>query len=302
MVKTEGGPGSITSFFASLSYGLMGRIAIKLKPLFIVYYSVYLKSGLELYFPAYISVMLFSSFLTFITTMIISFYLHYFVLSYTLLTSGILSFILSIATSGLVLGLFYAYPIYAGHSVARKIERGLPETLNFMASIASAGLTAEEILERAAEFESDPSIKKILTLIVREIQLMGKDVVTAIKEAIDRCPSLTMSALLEGLLNVILTSGDLASFLHAETMRFLQLKRERLKKVVGSIALAAEGYIALVVVFPTILIIMLSIMGVIGGSIFGVPPAVLTPLFIFILTPMLAIGILIMIDSILSGV
>jgi len=207
---------------------------------------------------------------------------------------------LSLALSGLVaLGVLY-YPLYRKAQMNAKIENGLVYTLSYMTVLAAGGISIERIMERVSEMEENLPLKQLASKFVTDVKLLGFDAGTALKDLAQRSSSQALSRLLESVNNTVQTSGDLRTLFAYEVQRLLQQKREKLKKIVGTLTYMGEIYVTLVVVGPILMILMLTILSVLGGR-FGGSAVPQLNLLVFFGIPVLGAGFAIVLDTVTGG-
>ena len=204
-----------------------------------------------------------------------------------------------IGVSVLIIGLYY--PLYKRNQRRTQIEDSLLYALSYMAALSAGGLPIERIMERVSEVEESEAVKMIANKFMADVRLFGFDVPSALRDAARRSPSETMEKLLEGLRNVIQTSGDLNSLLTYEVDRMLGRRREKLKRMMGTLVYLGELYVSLLIVAPILFILILTILSVIGGNPLGIPPQIQLNLLVFIGIPTMAAGFAIILDVILGG-
>ncbi|MGC9069250.1 MAG: type II secretion system F family protein [Thermoprotei archaeon] len=285
---------------AYFSYNLMRNIADPLSER-LKYYEklVYSKSGIPIYFKVYVSEMLFISITVFITTFIISLPIHFIIYKYYAIP---LSLILASTALGITIAIMYYYPIYKMNSDSRTINSKFLETSTLMTAITASGTTIDKTIETATRITTIKPLRTLFLRFLRNRFILGMDTVSALKEIRDAAPSIRFSLFLDGLSSVTLTSSDIHSYLLNETIRLLEEKRDRLKRLTSSLGIIGELYVSLMVVFPSILIIMLSLILMLGGTIAGIPPLLLITILLFIAIPLGAIAIITITDSMLSEV
>jgi len=210
-------------------------------------------------------------------------------------------FIPSTMTSILTLFFLLYYPLYRKNQLKTQIENSLLYTLSYMAALSAGGIPIEKIMERVSEVEESEALKMIASKFMADVRIFGLDVSSALRDVARRSPSELMEKLLEGLRNVIQTSGDLRSLLTYEVGRMLERRREKLKRMMGTLVYLGELYVSMLVVAPILFILILTVLSVIGGNPLGVPPQVQLNILIFIGIPVMAAGFAIILDVIMGG-
>jgi len=200
-----------------------------------------------------------------------------------------------------LLALVY-YPYHIAKTRGESIRIRLIYTLSYMTTIAAAGVIPEKMFEKVAEIDPSKDIRREALRILRDIKMLGCDTLTALKNRATTAPSPVLQEFYSGLRNVIITGGDLREYLAFYLRRLFKERSEELSRLTSALATISEMYITLLVAGPIITIIMLSIMDIIGGKLFNLPPMFLMLVFLFIFVPFSAMAILIIVDMVMSKV
>jgi flagellar protein FlaJ len=189
------------------------------------------------------------------------------------------------------------YPYYRTHESKTRLEDGLIYFLSYMTVLSASGMPIEKILDRITEVEDNPPLVLISKKFLMDIRLFGMDVRTALKDMITMSPSKTLVKQIESIRTTIATSGDLKTLLQYEVDRQLQAKREKLKAKINTLVYIGELYVALMVVTPTIFIIIISILSIIGANAVGGSAVTQLNLIVFIGVPILAGVFILLLDQ-----
>ncbi|RLE75227.1 MAG: hypothetical protein DRJ56_06085 [Thermoprotei archaeon] len=203
--------------------------------------------------------------------------------------------------STVLLALVY-YPYYVAKSRGEAIRSSLIYTLSYMTAIAAAGVIPERIFERVAEIDPSREVRREALRILRDVKMLGYDTIAALKNRIDTAPSPALQEFYSGLRNVIVMGGDLREYLSFYLRRLFKERSEELARLTSALATVSEIYITLLVAGPIITIVMLSIMDIVGGRVFDLPPTLLMLMFLSLFIPFSALVILIIVDMIMSRV
>lgn len=191
------------------------------------------------------------------------------------------------------------YPYYRTHESKTRLEDGLIYFLSYMTVLSASGMPIERILERITEVEENPPLIHISKKFLMNIRLFGMDVRTALKDIAMMSPSKTLIKQIESIRTTIATSGDLKTLLQYEVDRQLQVKREKLKAKINTLVYIGELYVALMVVTPTLFIIVISILSILGSNVGGSAVTQLN-LIVFIGIPILAGVFIVLLDQTLG--
>ena len=214
----------------------------------------------------------------------------------------IMYFYISLASpllaAALVLICFIYYPISVADSKKMKLDKNMVYIINYMSVLAGAGIMTEDVFQSFANLKDTYGIRDSARSIVRDIGLLGKDIISAIEAEAKRTPSKKYSKLLNGLLGITKSGGDLKKYLEETAKHEQEVRRRELVDIVNKLNMAAEIYITLGITFPIILIVLLSLMGIFGGTIGGgFSPVQLMELMTYAIFPVAAIGIILLVDG-----
>jgi archaeal flagellar protein FlaJ len=193
---------------------------------------------------------------------------------------------------------FLYYPMTVSDGIKSKLDKNMVYIINYMSVLAGAGIMTEDVFNSFAESKDTYGIRNSARSIVRDISMLGKDVISAIEAEAKRTPSKKYFKLLNGLLGITKSGGDLKNYLEETAKHEQEVRRRELVDIVNKLNMAAEIYITLGIAFPVILIVLLSLMGIFGGTVGGgLSPVQLIQLMTYAIFPVAAIGIILLIDG-----
>jgi len=178
-----------------------------------------------------------------------------------------------------------------------KLIEELPHFIGYMATLATSGLSLEGIFKAIASENTEEEIVKDAQFITRNIDVMGMDLVTAINDLIKRTPSGPYSEMLEGAIITVQSGGDLKEYFIATGKVQLEEKKMALKKSTDSLGVMAEMYTIMLIVFPLLAVIMLSIMAIMSPTLAGFDLMTLMNLLTYVMVPFFGLLFLFMMDS-----
>jgi len=144
-----------------------------------------------------------------------------------------------------------------------------------------------------------PEIASESNEIVRDVEILGDDIITALEKERLRSPSSRFNELLEGLVATIRSGGNVRSFLLDSTRTIMDYRRISAKQLVETLASFAEVYVELLVVFPLLIIVMFSVMALIGNGLGGFSVTTMMVFVSYLIIPLCAVAVLVMLDGIL---
>ena len=190
---------------------------------------------------------------------------------------------------------------------ARKshIESGLIYLFSFMVPLLAIGAPLNHIVRRALETERDRVVAGELALILRDVEVLGLDPITALMRSAERVPSQTYREMVHVLANAMKMTRrvDLAVLGRLEWLT--RLRSIRLSGIIRSVTLVFEAYLVLGLIAPILLaLIALMLSPIAPLQIFGVPLGFedILLLSILVYVPIINVVFYIVFDQILRSV
>lgn len=281
------------------AYRLLGEKTVKLLPLFKDVDTNLLRAGMKVSFKGYVSLVLLTTLLASASVCVIIplVALLFFRLSPLLsliYTVGAALFAMAFSVIG-----FYIYPVIKADSRKRNLEDGLPFSAGYLSILAGAGVPPAQMLRSLAKTDSALAVCQEARHIVRDVELFGVDIISAMDSASKRTPSEKFKALLEGFIATMDSGGDLAKYLNERSKQYMRLKRIALRRLGDTLGVLAEFYVVLLVAGPLIMVVMLAVMAMLGGGMTGIlNPRLLLSLLTYLGIPVGSTIFLIMLDMI----
>jgi len=213
----------------------------------------------------------------------------------------ILEFLLPVGAAvgfgGMTFVMLQMIPSMRVKSRSSKLMEEIPHFIGYMSTLATSGLSLEGIFKAIAREESEEEMVKDSRLIVRNLDIMGMDLITAVTDLIHRTPTGPYSELLEGAIITAQSGGDLKEYFNATAKVQLEEKKMLMARTTESLGAVAEIYTILLIVFPLLAVIMLSIMGIMSPSLGGFDLVTLINILTFAVIPLCGVLMLVMMDS-----
>ncbi|MGQ9538009.1 MAG: type II secretion system F family protein [Candidatus Bathycorpusculaceae bacterium] len=283
----------------SLAYRLVGGKVNSVLPLFQDLDGFLQKADLKTNFRVYISLTVFFTVLISLVTFVSIPCLLVFAFGIPVLPAVLFGFGGSLFTVAFsVLG-FYVYPVYRADKLKRNLEDELAFTTGYMAILASAGVSPEKIFHSLSNIPIPLAVSTEAKNIIRDVNLFGLDIISALERNSKRTPSEMFREMLEGLISTIHSGSSLAAYLRERSRQHMKLKRISLRKFSDTLSILSEFYVALLVTGPLLLIIMLAVMAMMGGGSLGLlSPDLLLNILTYIGIPVGSIMFLIILDAV----
>ena len=282
-----------------LSYQVIGGRTAKLLPLFKDLDVSLRRSGIKVNFKAYVSTVILTALLLSMSVLILVPMLLIFVLKLSLISSLLFGIGISLLAGALAVIGFLFYPIYRADSLKRTLEDGLPFTAGYMSILAGAGVPPDFIFRSLAHVDASLAVSKEARTIIRDVELFGFDVISALEATSKRTPSERFKELLEGFIATLYSGGSLAKYLRDRSRQYMKFKRIALRRFSDTLSVLAEFYVTLMVAGSLIFVVMLAVMAMLGGGGTGLlDPRLLLYLLTYIGLPAGSIVFLIILDMI----
>jgi len=251
------------------AYQLVGGRATQFLPLFKDLDVNLKKSGIKINFKAYISTVILATLLLSTSVMIVVPLLLFFIFKLSLVLSLLFGAGVSLFAGALTVIGFYVYPTYRADSLKRDLEDEMPFTTGYMSILAGAGVPPDFIWRSLAQIDSSLSISNVARNVVRDVELFGFDVISALETTSKRTPSERFKEMLEGFISVVYSGGNLMKYLRDRSQEYMELKKLALKRFSDNLGVLAEFYVTLMVAGSLIFVVMLAVMSMLGGGGFG---------------------------------
>ena len=182
------------------------------------------------------------------------------------ITSVLILIVSSIVPIGI--GLYYlGMPTSKAKSRGKNIDRHLPYATNFINTMSVAGISPAEIFEALSEIKLYGEVQKEAKKITTELNMMGIDTITALKNAIVISPSTKFKEFIQGMLGVIQSGSELGPYFDRCVEKYMADDLIERKRNLEALAIMAESFVVTVIAFPLFLVIIISIMGMTSGGI-----------------------------------
>lgn len=266
--------------FKKIAVIIFGRLADKYSSNFKSLKKKISESGIKILSRTYISIIFFISLLSYFISLpfvclLLSFYSY----------SVFLTPLLSVGVSGAVFALAYYYPYQKAFSRKRNLNFNLPFAINHMSAIATSGVPPKIIFKLLSGFGEYGEISKEASKIIRNVEVFGQDITSAIQNVASNVPSKDFKELLYGILSTIKTGGNLKSYLQVKSSEALFIYRIRREEHLQALSTYADFYTAVMIAAPLFLISILAIMNVVGGTIEGRSISDIMNLGIYLIIP-----------------
>ncbi len=206
----------------------------------------------------------------------------------------------AVGLGAVVFAILYFLPSLLASSRRKRMELELPYVASHMSILATAGIPPTRMFKLLEDSKTTPEVASDANEVVRDVEVLGQDIMTALELERDRSPSRVFSDVLEGLVATIRSGGNMKSYLLDATHTIMDLRRIAAKQLIESLAVFAETYVTLMIVFPLLIIVMFSVMALIGSGLGGMSVTVMMSFVTYGIIPICGMAVIVMLDSMLQ--
>lgn len=280
MIKLPAGsqPGHIgLSSFQRFAWRLMGS-AVKDKKINEDLEENLLKAHMRLRPEEYLAVSYTATFLTALTTIIAALGLGFVLLVIMggallpwIIIPALLAVVPTVMVRGVFLGMGITKGIPAGRAKrrGRKIDRKLTGVMSFVSAMASANVPVDVIFRELARERIYGEVREEAEWITRDTELLGTDILTALRRGARRTPSAKFQEFLQGVVTTATSGGQMKPYFLMKAEQFEKEDKLEMKKRMESLGLLAESFVTVVVAFPLFLVVIMAIMALISKGSAG---------------------------------
>ena len=153
----------------------------------------------------------------------------------------------------------------AGIERGKEIDENLPHALNYMLALANSGMAPRDVWASLARAKVFGALAIEAERIVRDLDVFGQDLLTALRNAQERTPSKRFAEFLVGAVSAFQSGVELESYLRNKGEQYQRAAVEQQLKDIETMALMAEAFLVVVVAAPLFMIILLTVMSINQG-------------------------------------
>jgi len=183
----------------------------------------------------------------------------------------------------------------------RNIEKRISFAMSFISAMSSANVNIDVIFKELSKQKIYGEIQREAQWITRDIELMGKDILTALKDAANRSPSPKWQDFLQGVVTTSASGGQLKPFFLMKADQFNKDRRIQEKSLMETLGMLAETFVTVVVAAPLFLIVMMSLMATVNASS-GNFIILMLYVIVLVMIPMSQLGFIVLISSMVEEV
>ncbi len=160
--------------------------------------------------------------------------------------------------------LYKGKPASAAKKRARKIDARITSSMSFISAMASADVPVDMVFKELSRQPVYGEVAKEAEWITRDTELLGVDILTAIKRGAGRSPSAKFQDFLQGVVTTSTSGGQLKPYFLLKAEQFEKEDRLEMRKKMETLGMLAEAFVTVVVAFPLFLVVIMAIMALIS--------------------------------------
>lgn len=161
----------------------------------------------------------------------------------------------------------YYYPRLTVNQRERNIDVLLPHAIVYMYALSHGGMNTFEVIKEVADAEDVyGEVARECDMIVRDVELFGNDLFTAIRDARNLTPSSNFEQFLDDTLSVLDSGSDFNTFLADESETYMTEAKQEQENFLETLSILSEIFVVMFVAAPLFLIVTLMVISLLGGD------------------------------------
>lgn len=235
------------------------------------------KARIKIYPQTYVSLMLFAALLTVPVSAIALVFL---------LVFGFMPMIFLIPFPFYIMAGFLVMPMSKASDRSAGLEREMPFASAYISVMASGGIAPYTSFKRLTEVELMPAMRGEAREIVKDVEVFGRDPLSALEQAAKKNPLDTFRDFLSGYASTVIIGGDIGHFLERKAEEIFKTRALRVKAAAERLGMLLETFIIVMVMMSLCFYILFSV-----DSIYSVGVTIYSGiiLYTYLFTPLLSL-------------
>jgi flagellar protein FlaJ len=181
---------------------------------------------------------------------------------------------------------FLVVPLNKASDRAAGIEREIPFAAAYISVMASGGIAPYTSFKRMADVELMPSMRIEAREVVKDVEIFGKDPLSALEQAARKNPLDVFRDFLSGYASTVIIGGDIGHFLERKAEEIFKTRALRVKAAAERLGMLLETFIIVMVMMSLCFYILFSV-----DSIYSTGVSIYSGiiLYTYLFTPLLSI-------------
>ena len=163
--------------------------------------------------------------------------------------------------------IFYFFPRIKVWEIRRKIDGHLPYAISYISAMATIGVVPYEIFKKLSEAEENyGEVSMEAKRVVRDVELLGFDFITALRNLASVTPSVHLRTFIQGAVTTSLSGGEMGTYFIHKAKEYMEENRKRFSDFITALGMISEIYITGLVAGPLFFIVMFTSMMMLRGA------------------------------------
>jgi len=208
------------------------------------------KGRVKIYPETYVSLMLFTALLT-LPVSIIALSL--------VLAFGFLPILFLVPFPLYIMVGFLVMPMSKASDRAAGLEREMPFAAAYISVMASGGIAPYSSFKRLSEVELMPAMRGEAREIIKDVEIFGRDPLTALEQAAKKNPLDIFRDFLSGYASTVIIGGDIGHFLERKAEEIFKTRALRVKSAAERLGMLLETFIIVMVMMSLCFYILFAV-------------------------------------------
>lgn len=160
---------------------------------------------------------------------------------------------------------FLLYPGMNAKNRAYKIDLALPQMIGFIHAMSRSGANVVEIFRELSTRPDAGELRKEARVFMRDVEYLGHDPLTAIRDLARNTPSRRLKEFLEVLAPIAETGGNVPAYFASKWTEYQDDAKADQGKFIATLELYCELFITLIMLMPLLMLLVFALLGPMGG-------------------------------------
>jgi len=161
---------------------------------------------------------------------------------------------------------YHGKPASLAKKRGKRVDQRITGAMSFISAMASADVPVDVIFKELSKQPVYGEVAKEAEWITRDTELLGVDILTAIRDAAGRSPSSKFQDFLQGVVTTSTSGGQLKPYFLMKAEQFEKEDRLEMRRRMETLGMLAESFVTVVVAFPLFLVVIMAIMALISKT------------------------------------
>jgi flagellar protein FlaJ len=157
------------------------------------------------------------------------------------------------------------YPGMIASDRGYKIDLALPKVIGFMHAMSRSGAGVVEIFRELSTRYDAGELRNEARMFMRDVEYLGHDPLTAVRDLARTTPSKRLRAFLEILAPVAETGGDITAYFASKWSEYQDDAKADQGEFISTLELYSELYITMVMLMPLLMLLVFALLGPLAG-------------------------------------